>query len=83
MMDGMAMRARKVRRRNRGVWESSRLAPYRKAAAATVRQLTDAMAAFRTGWGCFGRFRGRAGWRAGRAAGGPAGMSAVSAASSA
>jgi hypothetical protein len=42
------MRAKKVRRRNQGVLWSSRLAPYAKAAAATVRQLTDPMAAFRT-----------------------------------
>jgi hypothetical protein len=62
---------------------SGRLTPYQKARKATIRQLADPMAAFRTGWGCFGRFCGRAGGRGGRAAGGPAGMSAVSAASSA
>ena len=39
------------------VFWSSRLAPYRKAAAAKVRQLTDPMAAFRSGRGSQGTRR--------------------------
>jgi len=84
-MPGTAIAARAARRKNAPalLFWSPRLAAYQKARKAKIRQLTDPMAACRTGWGCFGRFCGRAGWRGGRAAGGPAGMSAVSAASSA
>jgi len=77
-MPGTAIAARAARRKNAPalLFWSPRLAAYQKARKAKIRQLTDPMAACRTGWGCFGRF-------CGRAAGGPAGMSAVSAASSA
>jgi hypothetical protein len=61
MMNGTAMRKRGVRpRKVRVVW-SSRLTPYRKEAAAALRQLSKPMAALRTGWGGFGWLRGRAG----------------------
>ena len=56
-----AITAIRVSMRNAGVLESSRWAPYQKARKATIRQLTDPMAAFRTGWVRAVRFGARAG----------------------